>query len=378
MGSYPFSSIVKRLSIDSAYGHNNIKNFSNTIRFSPATYVKKAYELDTKTLNRFLVVFFTILTLASFIVQIVLNIAYPGIIPWSSYLYFFLFCSLSTYILIITAKYDRLIFLSRYIAGFSLIILWILIVLYFPADLAKLMHYGFILIIIFSGFFGYPRAVMFTGLTAVISCPLLTILLLSGYQEPSITRLSAVILVTLSVSLITSNNRRRYRESIELEGQLKASNVQIKESDEAKGEFIAIASHNLRTPLTKLGAFFDEADRNCHGIKDETLKKLYARAKEGLIDLSVLTEGLLSISSLEEGKMKIDKKPVNLSTVIGSVVEQIRFSAEEKGIKIENHINVDVFIEGDQEKLKQAIFNIFGEFREVQQPRRAHSSRSNC
>lgn len=357
IGTFPASSLVKRLWIDSAYVRKNLRSFCYSLNFNPANYKRRTLNTVAKGTNRLLVILFTSITLLGLAAQIVLSIIRPGFLSWPQYFYFFSISLFTLYAIIITAQYERLIFLGKYFAGFSLVALWSSLAIFFPETLTPLLQYGYIIIVIFSGFFRESKGVIFTGLSAAGNCLALTFFLVPSYLEPSFIRLSAVLLVTAAVALIAETSKRKFVESVELEGELKSSNVQIKESDEAKSEFIAIASHNLRTPLTKLQAFFEKIENeNCLSKEEENV---YNQAKEGLIDLLVLSEGLLSVASLEEGKVKIQEECVDLNDVIFKVVEQVNFLAQEKNITIENHLaKKPVFVMGDKAKLKQSLFNI--------------------
>ncbi len=350
--SFPTSSIAKSMSITSRYGRKNLKSFCESLNFAPVTYKNRTITQEIKGTNRFLVIFFTLLILGSLGIQLLFK---P--LAWSSYGYLFLILFLTLYIIVITAQYQKLLFIARYISSFSLIVLWLSLVSFLPGHLAPLIQYGNIVIIIFTGIFRDTKIVIHSGSLALVGCIFVTLFIIPQYLDPSMTRISVLIIVIIAVTLITRAFRKKYIESIELEAELKASNIKIKESDQAKGAFISIASHNLRTPLVKLNAFFQELQKGC--LKSKEQKMLYNVAKEGLIDLSVLSEGLLSIASIEGGTIKIQKSCVNLSRLISRVAEDVKLIAGDRHITIENNIRVsEVFVDGEETKLSQAIYNV--------------------
>ncbi|MDO8507465.1 MAG: HAMP domain-containing sensor histidine kinase [bacterium] len=126
--------------------------------------------------------------------------------------------------------------------------------------------------------------------------------------------------------------------------------------DKLKNEFIAIASHNLRTPLTTLRGYLDMLGAEKLTKKQkETLQK----AERSATALTSLTEGLVNITSLETQGVKIEKDSVDLTAIIENVLEEVSSQANAKNIKIENKIgNERVKTIGDQAKLKQAFIAV--------------------
>ncbi len=95
-----------------------------------------------------------------------------------------------------------------------------------------------------------------------------------------------------------------------------------KQAVKRKDEFISIASHELKTPLTTVKAYVQLLDR---AIEGEDPTKLYVeRALVQIQKLDNLIADLLDLSKIESGKLKFNKKPFSFETMLANAIEMIR------------------------------------------------------
>src|SRR3989344_678559 len=118
---------------------------------------------------------------------------------------------------------------------------------------------------------------------------------------------------------------------------LRFANNQLREMDRTKSEFISIASHQLRTPLTVIKGYISMIQEGSFGpvpgqITDQ-LTKVYT-ANERLISL---VENLLDISRIESGRQDFNWEKVDPADLASTVVEELRKNVEDKGLKIVLH-----------------------------------------
>lgn len=111
---------------------------------------------------------------------------------------------------------------------------------------------------------------------------------------------------------------------------LKSDIVKLKEVDKLKSEFLMIASHNLRTPLTIMRGYIDMAEE-AETVAE--LKKIITSVQDSVVRLHLLSEDLLTISTLEAGGEKMQKTPVDAKTFIDSVAEEFQLLAEQKKLQ---------------------------------------------
>ncbi|PJE75556.1 hypothetical protein COV04_03960 [Candidatus Uhrbacteria bacterium CG10_big_fil_rev_8_21_14_0_10_48_11] len=176
-------------------------------------------------------------------------------------------------------------------------------------------------------------------------------------------RLSIFVLVlSFSILLIRSviSEVRAREELSKLSEQLADANDQLKKLDEAKSEFVSIASHQLRTPLTVIKGYISMITEGSFGKipkqQQDPIEKIYASANR----LIELVENLLSVSRIESGRMKFTFAPTNLAELAKSVVEEIRPVAENKKLaftfKEPKEKVPELNLDG--EKLRQVMMNL--------------------
>jgi signal transduction histidine kinase/CheY-like chemotaxis protein len=132
---------------------------------------------------------------------------------------------------------------------------------------------------------------------------------------------------------------------------------QMKEADHAKDEFIAIISHELRTPMTsilgwarmlRLGDLDEETER---AALDSIERSTRAQAK--------LIEDLLDESRIASGKLRLELRSLDLGAVAESAATLIRPAAEAKQIEISVRADsVGYPIKGDPLRIQQVIGNV--------------------
>ena len=110
-----------------------------------------------------------------------------------------------------------------------------------------------------------------------------------------------------------------------------------KEVDRMKTEFISLASHQLRTPLSSIKWLVELLLDDFKGMNEEQIqiiKNVY-ESNQRMIDL---VDGLLNISRIESGRIIIEPKATNLKTLVEKIVGELTPKIIEKELKV----NIDV------------------------------------
>lgn len=123
-----------------------------------------------------------------------------------------------------------------------------------------------------------------------------------------------------------------------------------------KDEFIGIASHELKTPLTSLKGYLQLISTYKKEEVPTTIRQFTSRANEAIGKLANLVNDLLDVSKIQTGKLTFSKSPLSLNTLIVSCAENARFMYPTYNIRI-NHAE-DVVLVGNQERLEQVIMNL--------------------
>jgi len=128
---------------------------------------------------------------------------------------------------------------------------------------------------------------------------------------------------------------------------------EIKDLSQKKDEFIAMASHELKTPLTSLKGYLQILLKSV----GEGRPKLFVEKSLTMLDkLSTLIGDLFDISKIESGKLQLTMVPVDMSSFVKEIVETTRFLNSSCQINFTTHGHL--FIMGDKLRLEQIIYNL--------------------
>ncbi len=162
-------------------------------------------------------------------------------------------------------------------------------------------------------------------------------------------------IVRATSKLQTTNNRLQI-----MANRLAQANDQLRKLDNAKTEFISIASHQLRTPLTAVKGFVSLLLEGSYGklskeIKS-TLNKVYL-SNERLIQL---VEDLLNVSKIEAGRMDYQFEKTQLIDVCRELFDTFIIRAKERRLKLELKISSKKIPEvmTDRNKIREVISNL--------------------
>lgn len=153
---------------------------------------------------------------------------------------------------------------------------------------------------------------------------------------------------------------KRRQEMEELSLQLRAANVELDKLSKTKSEFLSIASHQLRTPLTAIKGYISMMVEKIYGKPPEKMKKPLENVYNSNERLIRLVNDLLNLSRLDAGKIDFSPELTSLEEMVSGIVEELKINAEKKGlyVKIMKPSEPLPKIMVDQGKLRQVILNI--------------------
>ncbi|MGK7389669.1 MAG: ATP-binding protein [Candidatus Cyclobacteriaceae bacterium M2_1C_046] len=130
-----------------------------------------------------------------------------------------------------------------------------------------------------------------------------------------------------------------------------------KASEQRKDTFLNIASHELKTPLTIIGAYSDLALQHENVDKDKTLKNYLTKIDQQVDNLDKLIGELLDVSKIDSGKMEFEYSIENFDEIVR---ESIKDFQQIKNT--DHHISIKgatgKSIKCDRGKIHQVIFNL--------------------
>jgi heavy metal sensor kinase len=149
------------------------------------------------------------------------------------------------------------------------------------------------------------------------------------------------------------------RSGDELERLSLALNLMISRLEEAinsSKQFVADASHEMRTPLAVLHGELEILAQDAQ-LKVQTRETL-GSALEEVDRLTEIVEGLLSLSRLDTGEAREDWVRFDLAALVATTADQMSLLAEDKHVAVVCDSSERVMIEGDQGRLKQVVVNL--------------------
>ncbi len=140
--------------------------------------------------------------------------------------------------------------------------------------------------------------------------------------------------------------------------KLRRTNEKLKALDETKDEFISMASHQLRTPLTSVKGYVSMVLDGDAGKVSKQQQKLLDQAFISSQRMVYLIADLLNVSRLRTGKFVIEAKPTNLADVIEGEVTQLVETAKGRDLTLSYHKPKDFpTLNLDETKTRQVIMN---------------------
>ena len=129
--------------------------------------------------------------------------------------------------------------------------------------------------------------------------------------------------------------------------------------DRTKREFVSIAAHQLRTPLTGMSWTVESLLSEAKGKLNEAQKELVGLGLDAIHRMIDLVNDLLDVSRIEEGKFGIKAKRLSIEPLLSHALAHLRGQAEKKGVKISCEVAKDLpLLTLDADKIDFVLNNI--------------------
>lgn len=184
-----------------------------------------------------------------------------------------------------------------------------------------------------------------------------------SYRDLRVLRTISAELVIAIQNALSVQEVRELNESLEQRiatatKELRASNAQLQRLDEVKDEFMSMASHQLRTPLTSIKGYVSMLLEGDAGEVTEEQKNLLREAFNSSERMVRLIGDFLNVSRLQTGKFVIDAHPVNLVTLVQSELDSLKHTASSRGHEFQYTQSKNIpDVQMDENKMQQVIMN---------------------
>jgi signal transduction histidine kinase len=148
----------------------------------------------------------------------------------------------------------------------------------------------------------------------------------------------------------------------QLEAQLQQSQEMIRQVEQSKADFISIAAHELKTPLTLIEGYANMMMMNLPEEEQGEMAIMLGGIANGTYRLRAIIESMIDVSMIDTQVLEISFQPIYLRNITKMAVNELSDVLRVRQIALE----MDPFPEdgaptyGDPERLHQAIFNVIG------------------
>jgi signal transduction histidine kinase/ActR/RegA family two-component response regulator len=169
--------------------------------------------------------------------------------------------------------------------------------------------------------------------------------------------MAVVTMTALALAALVSERRRAGEERARLLAAERASRIELEAANAGKDEFLAVLSHEMRTPLTPILGWTRmlregvlDAPTSAHAL--EVIER-------NAVLQSRLVEDLLDASRIVTGRMTLERQPVDLTALVRGALTLFGERRGHRGVALVDHVGDEsVFVLGDRERLQQAIANV--------------------
>ncbi len=270
-----------------------------------------------------------------------------------------------------TEKRKQAVLLITGITLFLIAFSWGNLVGFFTAEW-DVAQYGLFGLPVFLGFIIYLivrfksfDVRLFTTEALTIS---LWLLLLGLLFLDSMSTARPIILITLVLFgilgtklILTARSELRQREELEqLTGSLKHMNERLTEVDRMKTEFVSIASHQMRSPLTAISGYASLILEGSYGPTSREIKDAVAKIFRSSKSMSVAVDDFLNVTRIEQGRIQLDKETFDLRELVHNTYDEYALVAQHRGLRLDLSIEPQepVIVHADRNKIKQSLNNL--------------------
>jgi PAS domain S-box-containing protein len=153
-----------------------------------------------------------------------------------------------------------------------------------------------------------------------------------------------------------SDRRRAEREREQVLTAERAARAEIERVGRIKDEFLAVLSHELKTPLSAVLGYATVLQRVAG--EDPTLLKAADAIARNAQAQSRLIEELLDMSAIAAGKLRLERQDIEPSAIVREAVEAVRPLAARRDIELDCEIDAGCVVRADPHRLRQILSNL--------------------
>ncbi|NIQ05725.1 MAG: GAF domain-containing protein, partial [Candidatus Korarchaeota archaeon] len=134
--------------------------------------------------------------------------------------------------------------------------------------------------------------------------------------------------------------------------------VSLRRLDDLRDQFLAMAAHEINTPLTIIKAKAELLKKKWYDERTREEEREVNKLLESVDRLARIVEDFRRISKLRTGQIKLEKSQCCLSSSVNKVLECYEESIKDKGIKLEKDVKASLSAIYDEDRIVQVIQNL--------------------
>ncbi|MBU3114549.1 ATP-binding protein [Clostridium lacusfryxellense] len=148
------------------------------------------------------------------------------------------------------------------------------------------------------------------------------------------------------------------RQANELSSEEKSS-AKLKSLNDLKDDFLAVTSHELKTPLNGIIGLTEGIVNNKYVDLDSELREDLFLVNSSAKRLSNLVNDMMIFSKLKNNEIVLHTKPVNISNIVEMVIKFSHISLNNKSVLLTNKIDKNTpYVYGDEDRIQQILYNL--------------------
>jgi signal transduction histidine kinase len=161
-------------------------------------------------------------------------------------------------------------------------------------------------------------------------------------------------------SVLREIERRKELEAVS--GRLRRAYRDLKKLDQMKDEFISIASHELRTPMTAIKGYLWMLKMGKGGKLNMHQLEYVLKAERGSERMVRLINDMLDISRIEQGRLSLELVDLDAQKLIAEVIDDLTARAEEKGLELKFLAQNKSLpkVRADEQRFREVLANLIG------------------
>jgi two-component system phosphate regulon sensor histidine kinase PhoR len=133
--------------------------------------------------------------------------------------------------------------------------------------------------------------------------------------------------------------------------------TELKKLETMRQDFVANVSHELKTPLTSIMGFVETLQEGALDDKEHS-RQFLAIIQEHARRLNSLVNDLLDLSLIETKAVDLDRKDLNLKTLVDGIVAGFKNQIQKKSLRIDNELPAGLSIRADKDRIEQVLTNL--------------------